>query len=186
MGASEAKVAITGGVAEGKSTVLSFLKDLGYRTASSDAIAKEVFDTDEVQVALAQILDCRGPVSPDLLRQRIWAEPGVRLAVNRLMHPRILNLLYRSGAQFIEVPLLIETCLQGEFDRVWVVTCGREEQLRRLTERLGDEKQADEVIASQLSSEVKLAFADVIVRTNRPLADVKRFVAAMAGRSVSQ
>jgi dephospho-CoA kinase len=182
----DGKVAITGGVAEGKSTVVAQLNELGYRTVSSDDLAEKVFHSKEAQSALADLLGKPTPVSRVDVRDRIWSDPVLRRAVNRIMHPAILGALEDSQAQFLEIPLLVETCLQGHFPRVWVVTCGAEEQHRRLSERIGDPKKAREIIAAQLPTEVKLAFADVIVRTNRPAADVNSFVAAMAVRSVPQ
>ena len=179
------KLAVTGGVAEGKTTVTSFLAELGYKTVSSDVLAREVFDSKPVQDELANLLGVQAPVTPEDLRVRIWDEPGLRRSVNRLMHPLILERIRSSRAEVVEVPLLIETCLQGYFDRVWVVTCGLEEQRRRLVLRLKDEAEADRIISTQLPSEVKCAFADVVVRTNRASDDVNRFVASMARRSLA-
>lgn len=78
-----------------------------------------------------------------------------------------------SGAQAFEVPLLVESCSQWLFDQVWLATCGPEEQLRRLTARVGDERLARQISASQLSSTVKMAFSDEIFRTNEPEPSVK-------------
>lgn len=178
------KLAITGGIAEGKSTVLGYLRDLGYAVGSSDEIARAVLLTEVVQDGLRQILSMEGPVTPEDLRARIWADSSLRRSVNRLMHPEILRSIESSEAQVLEVPLLIEACLQGRFDRVWVVTCGPEEQRRRLLERAGSERTVDDILSTQLPSEMKAAFADVIVRTNRPPRDVQRFVAAMAPRTL--
>lgn len=178
------KLAITGGAAEGKTTVVSYLAELGYSTASSDVLARQVFDSDRVQSGLSDLLGEDGPITAETLRARIWDNSALRRAVNRLMHPLILERIENSRADVIEVPLLIETCLQGYFERVWVVTCGLEEQRRRLVLRLRDEDQADRIISTQLPSDVKCAFADVVVRTNRALEDVNRFVATMARRSL--
>jgi dephospho-CoA kinase len=129
-------------------------------------------------------LKSEGPVTTHALRDRIWDRQVLRRSVNRLMHPIILRELDRTGAEVVEIPLLLETCMQGAFPRVWVVTCGPEEQKRRLVQRLGDEAKAEAILSSQLPSDVKAVFADVIVRTNRPPEDVKRFVTAVAARLV--
>lgn len=80
----------------------------------------------------------------------------------------------------MEIPLLIEACLQGGFDRVWVVTCGADEQRRRLVERLGGEAGAEALLGSQLPTRAKIPFADVVIRTNQPEWSVKRDVALAA------
>ena len=110
-----------------------------------------------------------------MLRERL-ADPSIRRAVNRITHPAIFDRIQNAGAQFIEVPLLIEACLQGEFDRVWVVTCGPEEQLRRLTARLQSAEAATVLLRTQLTSRVKIVFADSVIRTNQPEFSVKRDV----------
>lgn len=176
------RIAITGGIAEGKSTVLGYLRDEGFHVASADEIARRVFESDTVQLALASLLGHSGPVAPSEMRHALSASSGTRRAVNRLLHPLILDALERERAEFFEVPLLVETCLQGRFDRVWVVSCGPEEQLRRLTERLGDAEKATALIGLQLPTKVKCAFADEIVRTNSPEDRVKASVRAAVTR----
>lgn len=175
-----ARIAITGGIAEGKSTVAGYVRDLGFMVESSDRVAREVFNSAEVQSSLAALLNLEPPVSPEDMRQALRGNDEIRRTLNRLTHPRIVDVLSASPAQVIEVPLLIETCLQGVFDRVWVVTCGPEEQLRRLIERLGDEESARSLIRTQLTSDAKLAFADRVLRTNQPESTVKRFVSEAA------
>ena len=178
------KVAVTGGIAEGKSTVTGYLRDLGWKTASSDEVARQVFESEIVQEKLADLLKMNGPVTPPDLRERLWENSSLRRAVNSLMHPLILKKLEALNADAIEVPLLIETCLQGHFKRVWVVTCGLEEQQRRLKDRLGEDADTEAILSTQLPTEMKCAFADVIVRTNRPPEDVIRFIKAVASRPV--
>jgi dephospho-CoA kinase len=173
------RVAVTGGVAEGKSTVLQACADAGYTVGSADAVAREVFEQAAVQAQLAQLLQVEAPVAPSDLRQVLSENPSLRRSVNRLMHGNILQAMDRQDAQIWEVPLLIETCIYGLFDRVWVVTCGPEEQLERLVARLGDEQAARNLIATQLPSTIKCAFADHIVRTNQPRDLVQQDVLAL-------
>jgi dephospho-CoA kinase len=176
------RVAITGGVAEGKSTVLSYLQDLGWTTDSADQIAADVLHSDDVQQELSQAFDLTRPITAENLRPLVFQDPVKRRILNKITHPRILAKMRESTADFMEVPLLIESCLQGEFDQIWVVTCGPDEQLRRLTERLKSEEKARGIIASQLPTRVKIPFADLVIRTNQPPEDVFRFVTEAARR----
>jgi dephospho-CoA kinase len=173
------RVAVTGGIAEGKSTVLAMLDDLGFQTASSDQFARQAFYEAEVQAQFSKLTGLPLPVSPADLRGALVGSTVLRRAVNRIMHPHVVASIEESAAQFIEVPLLIETCLQTMFDEVWVVTCGPEEQTRRLDARYGQESGA-RLIDTQLSSFVKTPFADVVVRTNLPIETVKRYVEQVA------
>jgi len=162
------KLAITGGIAEGKSTVASYVRDLGIPIASADAIAHEVFQSSDVQTELSTLFDLELPVTPEAVRARTFAHAESRRSLNRLMHPRIWQKMQAVEADVIEVPLLFETAIHGFFDRIWVVTCGPEEQLRRLALRLGDERLAQIHWSAQLKTSIKCAFADRIIRTIEP------------------
>jgi dephospho-CoA kinase len=175
------RIAITGGIAEGKSTVLKGLAEAGYLIASSDTIAREVWERPVVQAEVAALLGTPH-VSREAVRLAVATDPGFRRRLNRITHPRIIAELLATPAQFYEIPLLCETCVQSAFDRVWVVTCGLGTQLQRLAERLGSEVEARLFLQTQLSSEVKLAFADLVVRTNQPPEAVNAFVIRRASR----
>jgi dephospho-CoA kinase len=167
------KVALTGGIAEGKTTLLRMLSEQGLKTASADEVARGVLEDPVIQSEIGQRLGIRGPIDREELRRTIEEDPGKRRSLNEVMHAEILARLISQDADVVEVPLLIETCLQSLFQRVWVVTCGRVEQSRRLTERLGDPEQAERLVGTQLPTLVKCAFADRVVRTDVPLSSVQ-------------
>lgn len=171
------RIAITGGAGEGKSTVLAYIRGLGHETAGADDFARELFNERATQQLLAGLLDTELPVSADTLRVALGADSELRRAVNTLLHRPIVERMWESRAPFIEVPLLLETCLQGAFQSVWVVTCGPQEQLRRLEARLQNKAQAIKLVEAQLPTQVKLPFADRIVRTNQAENTVQQFVA---------
>lgn len=180
------RIAITGGIAEGKSTVMSYLRDLGHETGSADEVARDVFTSESVQEQLSRILGSRGPVEPQELRVRIAADKDIRRQVNRIMHPEILRRLMSSTASFVEVPLLFEAAMHPLFDRVWMVTCGERLQLERLAIRLGNMQVAKQMISTQLSSQVKAAFADQIIRTNESEQSVKELVRSAIEREFAK
>lgn len=175
--------AITGGIAEGKSTVLGYLHEAGYRTASADEIAREVFHRPEV---LQRIEAAFGTSDRAELRRRLGADAGARRMLNALLHPLTWAALEESEVEVVEVPLLVEAVLFSQFAGVWVVTCGEEEQRRRLRERLQDEGAAThdrtivELLQAQLPTRAKIAFADRTIHTNLPQADVRREVLVAA------
>lgn len=159
---------MTGGVGEGKTTVVRYIQELGISTVSSDVIARAVFRTEQVQEELARATGLALPITPEQLRGSFAQVPRLRRTLNRVMHPLIRAELQASEAQVAEVPLLLEVCMQGDYDCVWVVTCGPREQLRRVTLRLGSEESAVRLIATQIPTAAKIAFADRVVRTNAP------------------
>lgn len=180
------RIAVTGGIAEGKSTVMGYLREMGYETASADAIAREVFLDESVQGQLASLLDSRVPVSAEMLRERIASDDEIRRRLNRIMHPLVVKKMVASTAVLIEVPLLFETSLHSLFERAWVVTCGEQIQLQRLSERLGNVQAAEGMIGTQLPTLVKCAFADEIIRTNGSEESVKAIVQSAISREFAK
>lgn len=171
-------LAITGGPGTGKSTVLAALAERGFTTFSADEAATRLWNDATTQAALAEALGLPMPLDRTSVRARMLTSPSARAAIHAVLHPPIWRELCRSGADIAEVPLLFECCLQGAFARIWVVTCERREQIRRLEERFGDREQAEALISTQLPARVKAAFADRIVRTDEALSNVRRFVFA--------
>jgi len=161
--------------------VLGYCREAGYSVCSMDDLAKSLFGGQEIQAGLGVLFGKpQNQFGRADVRQAIAEDPRLRRGLNRLMHPRLLAALRASTASIIEVPLLIETCLMGEFDRIWVVTCGIEEQRRRLAERIGEE-QAMALMRIQLPTAAKAPFADALIRTNEPENSVKRNVFDLLG-----
>ena len=173
-------LAVTGGIAEGKSTVVGYLRELGCTCVSADEIARDVWSDGGTQQKLAQKVGSELATNRKALMAHMAADPQLRRSVNLILHPPILSAMATSGATVFEVPLLIETCLHGLFKRVWVVTCGAEEQRARLLQRIPDRQIVDKVMSTQIPTEVKIAFADQIVRTNLPPFDVHSHVVSLA------
>jgi len=174
-------IALTGGIAEGKSTVLGFASDRGVRTASADSVVAELWTQTEFRTEVAEALglagpadkaSVRAPADKASVRARVTADPSARLSLNRLTHRRVMEALLGSEAELIEIPLLIETVAHPLFHRVWVVTCGASEQERRLRDRLGDAASVAGFLATQLPTRAKLAFADRILRTDTSFSHV--------------
>jgi len=170
-------VALTGGLAEGKSTILNWISEAGVRTASADAVVEELWEDQEFVREIGLLLGIPMPTKA-VVRDTVATDLQKRHQLNAWMHPLVWGRLLHSGAQVVEVPLLIETCIQDRFDKVWVATCGLEEQRRRLFERLGSYEAVDGALSTQLQTSVKLAFADRIFRTNIPRSDVQQLVLA--------
>lgn len=168
-------LAITGGIAEGKTTVCDILREQGISVLSSDDVARRLFETEPVQAFLADLLGELAPVSRDSVR-RALGDPVLRRAINCFLHPLVWGELQSSGAVAFEVPLLIEAALHPHFEQVWVVTCGLEEQWRRLMERTQNEETARRFLATQLPTRAKLPFADRVIRTNYQVQSVRDHV----------
>lgn len=163
-------VCITGGIASGKSTVLRILRDLGWETASSDEISAEVFQMPDIQDFLRVQLG--NEFTRSEVRARLASDPDFRKKLNRLMHPLIAAHIETLKYDAIEVPLAIETCMFGWFKEVWATECGREIQIQRLAERGIFGADAEALLRTQVTENVRSVFANRILRTNLPESSV--------------
>lgn len=160
-------LAVTGGIAEGKSTVVGFLSAFGLLTWSADDCVRELLRRQpEIALQMRRLCGLADDSPNREVLGVIGQDADARRAVNALLHPHVVEAMFRSEAQVFEVPLLIETGLHRFFEEVWVVYSGREKQIERLRKRYGEGFDGAAAIAVQLPTRSKLAFADEIVRTN--------------------
>ncbi len=169
-------VALGGGVASGKSLAATRFAELGIAVydadqASRDVVAPGSAGLAEIAAAFgSEYLDASGQLDRRALRERVFANPAERAALEALMHPAIMAELQRradaaAGAyQILAIPLLVEHNLKSRVDRVLVVDCPEELQLRRVQIRDGVTfAQAQAVLAAQASRAARLSVADDII-----------------------
>jgi dephospho-CoA kinase len=172
-------VAITGGIASGKSTVARILADLGYQVVSADEIARQAVEPglpayrEIVSKFGAEILRPDGEIDRKKLGRIVFSDPVLRKTLEEIIHPEVIaeiertkNAAQKEGKSLFvaEVPLLFETGMEANFDSVWVVAVNREEQIRRLMarDRISPEE-AGLRLAAQDSMEAKTAKADFVI-----------------------
>ncbi|MBN2409803.1 MAG: dephospho-CoA kinase [Candidatus Aminicenantes bacterium] len=181
-------VALTGGIAAGKSVVAHLLAEKGCYVQSSDRLAHELMKPG--RPAWRQIVAHFGPeiLNPDktVNRRRLGAivfnSPKERHFMNRLIHPLVLakkkrtvRVLEKKGAHKIfvsEAALTIESGFIPFFDKVIVVHCPEELQIERLMKRDGiTRREAGQRIRSQMPTAEKIKRADYLIETSGSLDD---------------
>lgn len=177
------RIALTGGVASGKSTVARLFQALGAKLIDTDQIAREVVAPGTP--ALAQlahrfgpgILQADGTLDRSRLRDIVFADPAARADLEAITHPaireRVTALCASVGGpyQIVAVPLLVETNTQRNYDRVLVVDCDPGLQLSRLMQREGmGRDEAQRILAAQASREARLAAADDVLLNETDIA----------------
>jgi len=182
-------IALTGGIASGKSAVAEEFAKLGVPVLDTDQIARDVVAPG--MPALGQlvaefgteILDANGQLNRAHLRERVFSDPAQRHKLEAITHPAIrAELAQRSAAaggayQVHVIPLLVETGRTDAYDRVLVVDCPEEAQIERLLSRdRGSREQAEEILAAQASREERLDAAHDVIENTGSLADLQRFV----------
>ena len=190
------KVGLTGGIATGKSYVVSVLRELGCEVIDADAVAHQVMEPG--QVAYQDIVAHFGReiLAPDQKIDRaklgaiVFADVDQRQRLNAIVHPRVFEAQaqwmagiadrHPDAIVIIEAALMIETGSYKRFDKLVVVYCEPELQLARLMERNQlPREQAQARIAAQLPSAEKLKYADYKIDTSLSFEDTRRRVQAL-------
>jgi dephospho-CoA kinase len=181
------RIAITGGVADGKTTVLRIFESLGAQTVSSDQlVAALLAPGTEVWEQLIRefgqaIIAADGALVRERLAALAFGDPVARRRLNQIMHPAVVRALQAQLRAhepsltpiFVEVPLLIEAALQGFFDAVVVVQATPALQRQRLIARGVPPQRARQILQAQLPTRCKTVFADWVIRTHRSLEQVE-------------
>jgi dephospho-CoA kinase len=174
-------VGLTGGIASGKSSVSAMLAEQGAEIVDADLIARQVVMPGER--AWQKILDHfgRGVLTEDgqvdrkKLADLVFADQAKLALLNEITHPDIFARVAerlehnrdREVVVVLDAALLIETGLADRVDVVVVVDAGdEEEQVRRLTAKGLDERDARARMAAQLPAEARLARADLVIRND--------------------
>ena len=170
------KIGLTGGIASGKSTVCDFFSQLSVEIIDADKISHDITKKDGL--AFQEILDhfgnkilgLDGELDRQKLRSLIFNDAAEKRTLEKIIHPKVLNEINQnisdSTASYliIAVPLMIETGMNKLMDRVLLVDCSIETQVRRLIERdKCTKQQAQSIIENQASLESKRAICDDVI-----------------------
>ena len=188
------RVALTGGIASGKSTVADLFAALGVPVIDTDVIAREVVEPGEP--ALAQVAAAFGPevLGPDgrldrrRLRDMVFADPTARRRLEAILHPAIrarMEAQSRAAGgpyQLLVIPLLAEGGRRDHVDRVLLVDVPESAQVERLMRRDGSSReQARAALAAQASRAVRQAIADDVIENTGGVEDLRARVAELHG-----
>ncbi|MGH8126803.1 MAG: dephospho-CoA kinase [Gammaproteobacteria bacterium] len=182
-------IGLTGGIASGKSTAARHFADLGACVIDTDELAREVLAPgsdglrDVVRAFGKSLLAADGTLNRRALRQRIFDDAAARRRLEALTHPRIEALLRKrlTAAEtpyaVVEVPLLVESGWARTLDRVLVIDCNEDTQIRRLMQRDGEtQSSARAALAAQSSRAARLALADDVILNEESSAELEAAV----------
>ena len=188
------RVALTGGIASGKSTVADLFAALGVPVIDTDVIAREVVEPG--QPALEEVAAAFGPgvLGPDgrldrrRLRDMVFADPTARRRLEAILHPAIrarMETQSRAAGgpyQLLVIPLLAEGGRRDHVDRVLLVDVPESAQVERLMRRDGSSReQARAALAAQASRAVRQAIADDVIENTGGVEDLRARVAELHG-----
>lgn len=194
-------VALTGGIASGKTTVANLLAEHGALLIDSDQLAREVVEPGTPGLAQVvtrfgeQVLTQTGRLDRQALGEIVFADAAARADLNAIIHPlvrrRRAELIAQAAADQIVVsviPLLVETGLVDQFDAVVVVDVPSQTQVARLVRRNDiSQEQAQARLDAQASRAERLAAADWVVTNSGSRAEleaqVERLWSQMCGKA---
>jgi dephospho-CoA kinase len=178
-------IALTGGIASGKSTIATRLAQLGAVVVDADALAREVVEPgepalDAVRGAFGdEVIREDGSLDRPVLGRIVFADPVLRSVLNGIVHPAVLHRSHaafraafeqnRSAVVVYDVPL-IDARGVGEFDRIVVADAPVEVRIERLVQLRGmSEEDAAARVAAQLSDDDRRALASDLIDTSGSL-----------------
>jgi dephospho-CoA kinase len=185
-------VGLTGGIGSGKSAAAAEFERLGASVVDTDAIAHEL--TQAGGAALPEVerifgtgvIGESGAMDRKKMRERVFADPVARKALEALLHPIIREESLRqiraaSGPYVIHVvPLLVESPdYRRRVDRVLVIDAPEEAQIQRVRARSGlSENEVRAIVASQVTRAERLAAADDVIENRGSIDALRKQVSA--------
>jgi dephospho-CoA kinase len=185
-------VAVTGGIAAGKSALTHRFEQHGAPVIDADLVARELVQpgkpalTEITQHFGADVLAPNGSLDRAALRARVFADPDQRRALEAFLHPRVRLALQERALQtdapyvLLAIPLLVESGRYDWVDRVLLVDAPVELQITRVMARDRiDRHAAGQMLAAQASRTERLALADDVVVNDGPPAMLDAAVARL-------
>ena len=191
------KVALTGGIASGKSLVSDLLEIHGCHIVDLDVISREVVlpgteGLNELVKSFGDsILLSDGSLDRKNLRDVLYKKGRNRAKIEQILHPKILQKMkssmeiFKEGVMVVVIPLLVEKELWGPFDRAIVVDCDVDTQINRLTARENiDNAKAQTMLLAQASREQRVQLGEHlptdIIDNNSKISDLKESVESLS------
>ena len=188
------RVALTGGIASGKTTVARLFAARGVSLIDTDVIAREVVEPgqpalDAVVAAFGpEVMGADGRLDRRRLRDIVFTDASARGRLEALLHPAIRAEMERQSRaaaeagpyQLLVIPLLAEGGRRDHVDRVLVVDVPETVQIERLMARdTVTREQAAAALQAQASRAARLAIADDVVTNGGGIAELERQVAEL-------
>ena len=185
-------IAITGGIASGKTQVTNYLISKGYTVVDADRMSREM--TAPGGKAMPYILEHFGPsfiledgsLDRAAMRDLVFRDPSWKSVLEEGTTKVVLEDIEAikkeraaSGDKvlFFDIPLLFETGSEDDYDAVWVVTADYEIRKRRIMERDGiDDSLIDLIMDSQEGEEKKVRLADNVIYNNGTMDELRESV----------
>lgn len=182
------KVALTGGIGSGKSTVADFLDELGAYVIDSDQLARDVVErgTPGYEAVLAAFGDgilTDGEIDRAKLAEIVFKDAAARATLESIVHPlvrdaaeKMMKSLPADAVVINQIPLLVETDGAKRFDFVITVSADEDIRRRRLIERGMKDYEITKRLAAQVNDGAREAIAHSVIRNNGSIDELRQVV----------
>ena len=181
------KVAVTGGIGSGKSTVCDYFREQGYKVIVSDDVAKDVLSSDEnvkknIIKNFGEESFANGKLNRKYLADKVFPHEKNVEIINSIVHPPTIRLinkmvnaeLQKSNLVFVESALIFEAKMNKDYDHIILVTSEDKDKIKRVVER--DNVSADKVkkrLNNQIPEEQKKSKVDFVIENKSNIDDLK-------------
>jgi len=165
-------IGITGSFGSGKTTVANMFKDYGFKVINADKIYhKNFYKNHPLNNKIKKEF---GTLDRNKIKKIVFDNSEKLKKLNALTHPVIINSIKKEIKKIknkkivVDVPLLFESKIEKMFDKIIVVNCDKNEQVKRiLKNKKYSKKEINQIIKSQMPLKEKIKKADFIVDNNK-------------------
>tara|TARA_Y100000588_G_C13778910_1_gene721491 strand:- start:57 stop:668 length:612 start_codon:yes stop_codon:yes gene_type:complete len=185
------RVALTGGIATGKTYIRNLFTSWGIPTVDADSLARDIVKPGSSAWRLVQkrfgseMFNDDGTIARKRLAKLVFDDSAARRALEDIIHPHVRasidswfdSLKESENRKFgiADIPLLFETERAREFDFIILTACSQETQISRLMKRDGlQQNEALKRLSAQLPTSQKIPFADFVIQTERTFEQIDK------------
>ena len=179
-------IGLTGGIGSGKSVVGNFFTELGIDVIDADLISRNILDSNKKARKLFvksfgnEFIDKKGNVNREQLRTIIFDDKEKKMSLESIIHPlvreEIINFTEQSKSiyKIVMVPLIYETQSSNFYEKIIVIDCDEQEQIKRACKRDGKSKENIlSIIKTQASRNERNSIADFIILNDSSIEDLR-------------
>jgi len=181
-------IGLTGGFGTGKSYAACVFKSLGARVIDADKIAHDALkktsgEYRKIRIAFGpSVLDKSGNIDRKRLAGAVFGDRDLLKRLNAIIHPGVIRAIKskirnssKDGVIVLDAPLLIEAGLKNITDIIVVVTCPKDEQIRRCSRKFKiDKKEVLRRIKSQMPLSKKIKMADYVINNGATRVETRK------------
>lgn len=176
-------IALTGGIATGKSTVTNILEAQGLEIVDADRLVKEIYATDEAKKFIASLVPeavSHDEIKFKKLREVFFSDNSIKAKVEKFIYQRLPDAFQKAAKEIknqdfyiYDVPLLFERGLEQLVDQVIVVYAPAEVQLARVMDRdKSTEEIAKKILDQQMDIEAKKLKGNFVINNAGSMAEL--------------